>query len=102
MPGDLAEHAKEPPEFVLASDLEAGDGFEIANLATLDADEIPGDYPQYGTFIECSKNGVPIWVECPHGLAKALVVSGIGPGDRFLIKSISKNENGNWTAVVDV
>jgi hypothetical protein len=100
MPGDLAGHAEAPPEFLLASDLEPGDEFQLSNLATMDADEIPGTYPQYGTFIECVRDGSPIWIECPRSLAQSLVETGISPGDRWAVESISKTD-GRWEVEVD-
>jgi len=102
MPGDLSDHAVAPPDFLLASDLEAGDEFKLSNLTTMDADEIPGEYPQYGTFIECVKDGLPLWVECPRDLASSLIDAGVSPGDEFRIGSITKDQDGRWLVAVDV
>ena len=64
MPGDLADHAKEPVDFVLASDFDVGDAWTLNNTATMDADEIPGEYPQFGTFLDCRRDdGSDVWVE---------------------------------------
>lgn len=102
MVGDLRDHAEEPPDFVLATDLVDEGEFELQNLATVDASEVPGEYPQYGTFIECEQDGEQVWVECPRGLARALVEQDVEPGSTFVVTGQSGGGQDPWEFDVDV
>lgn len=97
MPGDLRDYAEEPTDFVLASDVVEAGKFELCNLGTMDASDIPGEYPQYGTFIECiDRDGNTVWVECPRGLAQLLVDHAVDPGELFEVTAAAKGETGAW------
>jgi len=102
MPNDLSDHAEGTADFVLAGDLPDEDGFELTSLAVYDADNVPGEYPQYGSFIETTQNGNTVWVECPTGLARELVDAAAEPGDWFRVENAVKNDAGRWTFVISV
>jgi len=100
MAGDLRDHAEEPTEFTLASDLPDAGVLELSSLATVEAENIPGDYPQYGTFIECDRGSGDEWIECPRGLARELTEHDAEPGFEFSVERASK-VGGSWEFEID-
>jgi len=103
MPGDLRDHAEPNPEFRLASDLGDGTEYRLSNYGTMEADEIPGEYPKYGTFAEVVEveTRTELWLECPTALAQELIDGGVNPGDTFEVHGATK-EDGSWTFTVAI
>ena len=103
MPTDLADRAEAPPDFELAPQLPDLGTLRLQSMTVVDADEIPSEYPQFGSFIETVSDAYPdgLWIECPQGLAAELVDAGISPGDPFRIVSASKGETDRWEFEVE-
>lgn len=105
----LDEKAQPTPEVRRPS--EAPDWYRLESMELVDADSISpeGEFPKYGEFIDVrlvDTGGVhdsdgPTYVECPGGLARALVEAGVEAGDFFAIEDASKNGDDEWTFTVD-
>jgi hypothetical protein len=101
MPEDLFDYAEAPPDFVLARDLPDESGFVIERYTILDSDEIEGSYPEYGSFLPCSRAGSDgrseVFVECPRSLAALIVEHDLDAGDEFEVADATKDDQERWT-----
>ena len=80
--------------------------YRLQDTDTTDADDISpeGEFPQFGDFltvVALDSNAAalgPRWLECPGGLARALVDRDlVSEGAQFEVVDASKDESGAWT-----
>jgi hypothetical protein len=80
--------------------------YRLLDTDTTDADDISpeGEFPQFGDFLDVlalDGNAAalgPRWLECPGGLARALVDGDLVSDDaQFQVVDASKDESGAWT-----
>jgi len=80
--------------------------YRLQDTDTTDADDISpeGDFPQFGDFLDVTAldgNATdlgPRWLECPGGLARALVDKDlVAPDAQFQVVDVSKDDSGAWT-----
>jgi hypothetical protein len=84
--------------------------YRLEDIETTDADDISpeGEFPKFGDFLDVvalDGDGVdlgPRWLECPGGLARALVDEDlVEAGAEFQIVHESKDDSGAWTFDVE-
>lgn len=95
------------PEVVLAPD---GPGYyRLEDRQLVEAEELSpeGEFPKYGEFLEVvrlTRTGEPRgpseYLECTQDLARKLIDLSLGAGDKFTVKSTSKDNRGRWSWVV--
>lgn len=105
------EDKAETPENVahsISDAAEAAGEYKVRSLELDPADEVgSGQFPQYGDWLPCSSispDGLDIgevWVECPRGLAQALLEAELEEGDRFRVVSAEKSPAGEWHVEID-
>lgn len=83
--------------------------YRLESLDLTPAEDIgPEDqFPQYGDFLSVTaltrqgnENGEQ-WLECPAGLAAALLELDPGVGDTVVVTEASKTDDGEWTFTVE-
>lgn len=66
----------------------------------------PDAFPQFGDFLDVTEIGMdgsmhdPVWLECPAGLARAVLDAGLDDGDLFVVDRPEKDDRGNWVFAV--
>jgi hypothetical protein len=97
MPTDLDDYADDPVDFDRVVDL-TEHRYTIKHLVVCDADEIPGEYPQYGSFMDVTRvaDDAEIWIETPRGLGRAIRDAGLGSGDVIDVTDATKSSDGSW------
>lgn len=90
-------------DVMLASDLANVDVVAIVGPSLYEADEITpeGTFPDHGSFLEAEnpKGPGPRWVECPAGLAAAILELELSRDDfpaQIVVTSAEKNGEGRW------
>lgn len=103
---DLNDKAKETPDIDLLRDAQYS-GYRLVSTELTPADELTdeGEFPQFGDFLQVAlpdgSDSPPVkWIECPQGLAQALVELDLGDGDEFRIEAATKVD-GEWQVTVE-
>jgi len=84
--------------------------YRLQDTDTVDCDDVSpeGEFPEYGDFLDVNavnsdgQDLGPRWLECPGGLARALVDQDlVEAGAEIRIASVDKDETGAWTFEVE-
>lgn len=102
----LNEHAETPDEWVRAED--ASGVYRLETDELIPADDIGGDYPEFGKFLSVLKvewdhgadrwvDGEAVYLECPRGLSQELVAEPpVEAGDVFAVAEPRKTDGDKW------
>lgn len=103
---DRADDGSE--DWVLAP--ESAGVYRIETDQLVSADDIGNEYPEFGEFLHTTRMSATsdgdwieeetVYVECPAGLARAVLEAGAGPGDIIGIGNPTKTEGGRWRFTV--
>lgn len=99
---DLNELAESATQVIRVGDAPM-QNYRLEAGSTTNAEQIGTDeFPQYGEFIDVTALDAdgndlgPRWVECPAGLAQALLDAQVTPGEAFAITTAAKDDDGAW------
>jgi len=103
MPTGLDEYGREPVDFDRVDELPEH-RYQIQTLTVTAAEDIPGEYPQFGRFMSVIRlsSDSECWIETPRALAREIGDAGLGGGDVLDVEDVEKGPDGRWVFELDV
>lgn len=98
----IDDRAEDVPDIVLAR--ESHGLYRLQSKELVEAEEIgePDAFPEFGQYLaveeitQTGKTNGEAFLECPRGLAKALVNAEIVVDVEFRVENAAKNRDGHW------